>query len=70
MDLSEFNNYYLSNLLETLFNENKPVVLLADFNADLLIYDKDSNISDFFDMMYSNLLLPHTASPTCVTAKS
>lgn len=31
---------------------------------------KDSNISDFLDIMDSNLLLPHITSPTHVTATS
>ena len=64
MELSEFNNHYLSNLLDNLSDENKTVVLLEDFNADLLKYDKDCNVSDFLDTIYSNLLLPHIASPT------
>ena len=67
MELSEFNNPYLSNLLDNLSDENKTVVLLRDFNADLLKYDKDCNVSDFLDTMYSNLLFPHIASPTRVT---
>ena len=70
MELSEFNNHYLSNLLDNLSDENKTVVLLGDFNADLLKYDKDCNVSDFLDTMYSNLLLPHIASPTRVTLNS
>ena len=51
MELSEFNNYFLSNLLETLSNKNKTVVLLRDFNVDLLKYKKDSNISGFLDII-------------------
>ena len=70
MELSEFNNHYLSNLLDNLSDKNKTVVLLGDFNADLQKYDKDCNVSDFLDTMYSNLLLPHIASPTCVTLNS
>ena len=70
MELSEFNNHYLSNLLDSLSGENKIVVLLGDFNADLSKYDKDCNVSDFLDTMYSNLLLPHITSPTCVTINS
>ena len=53
MELSEFNNNYFTDLLDTLSSENKTVVLLGDFNADLLKYDQNSNISDFFDLMYS-----------------
>ena len=70
VELSEFNNHYLSNLLGNLSHENKTVVLLGDFNADLLKYDKDCNVSDFLDTMYSNLLLPHIASPTRATLNS
>ena len=33
-------------------------------------YDKDCNVSDFLDTIYSNLLLPHIASPTGVTINS
>ena len=55
--------------LETL-SHKKTVVILRYFNADLLKCDKDSNISDFLDVMYPNLLLPHVASSTHVTEKS
>ena len=70
MELSEFNNHYVSNLLDNLSEENKTVILLGDFKTDLLKYDKDCNVSDFLDTMYSNLLLPHIASPTRVTVSS
>ena len=70
MELSEFNNHFLSNRLDNLSGENKTVVLLGDFNADLLKYDQDCNVSDFLDTMHSNLLLPHIASPTRVTINS
>ena len=70
MELSEFNNNYLTNLLDTLSSENKTVVLLGDFNADLLKYDQNSNISDFLDLMYSSLLLLHIFSPTRTTSSS
>ena len=70
MELSEFNNNYLTNLLDTLSSENKTVVLLGDFNADLLKYDQNSNISDFLDLMYSSLLFSHFFSPTRTTSSS
>ena len=72
MESSEFNNDYLTNLLDTLSSENKTVVLLdfRDFNADLLKYDQNSNISDFRDLMDSSLLLPHIFSPTRTTSSS
>ena len=70
MELSEFNSNYLTNLLDALSLENKTVVLLRDFNADLLKYDQNSNISDFLDLMYSSLLLPHIFSSTHTIASS
>ena len=70
MELSEFNNHYLWNLLDNLFEENKAVVPLGDFNADLLKFDKDCNVSDFLNTMYFNLLLVYIACPTRVTVKS
>ena len=39
MDLNESNDYYVNNLLDKLSKENKTVLLLGDFNIDLLNYD-------------------------------
>ena len=70
MEISDFNKYYSSNLIETIFLENEKIVLLGDFNVDLLKYDSNHDISDFLDTMHSNLLLPHITSPTRINAKS
>ena len=70
MVLTEFNNDYFTNLLDIISSENKTVVLLGDFNADLLKYDRNSNISDFLDSMYFSLLLPLIFSPTRITSSS
>ena len=40
MNLNEFNDYYLNQLSHKLSSENKPVILLGDFNVDLMKYDK------------------------------
>ena len=68
MEFSEFNSDYLTNILEKLSLENKTLVLLRDFNVNLLKYI-NSDISNFLDSMYSSLL-PHIASPTHTTATS
>ena len=70
MDLSEFNNHFLPILFEKLSYENKTAVLLGEFNANLLNYDIDTDISDFLDCMHCNSLLPHITSPTRITARS
>ena len=60
MELSEFNSNYLANLLQEFSLENKILVLLGDFNTDLLNYSTNSDISNFLDSMYSSLCIhPH-----------
>ena len=44
------------------------VVLLGDFNADLLKYEHDEEVADFLDAMYSKLLLPNISSLTGITS--
>ena len=39
------------------------VVLLGDFNADLLKYDHDDEVAEFLDAMNTKLLLANTSSP-------
>ena len=46
------------------------VVLLGDFNADLLKSDHDDEIENFLDAMYFKLLLPNISSPTRITSTS
>ena len=62
MELGEFNNDYLPNLLEKLLMKD----LFGDFNANLLKYDIDTDISIFLDLIYSFFLLAHIASPTLI----
>ena len=40
MNLDDFHNNYLNILLDKISKENKSVILLDDFNVDLLKYDK------------------------------
>ena len=70
LELSEFNNHFLSVLLEKISKEKKMVVLLGDFNADLLKYDHNDDVADFLDAMYSKLLLPNISSPTQIMSTS
>ena len=70
MDLDEFNDNYLNTLLDKIFTENKSVFLLADFNADLLIYDKHAPTNEFLDSLSSNMFLPHIVQPTTIGTTS
>ena len=57
MQQSEINDEYLKPLSENLISENKEVILVGDFNIDLLKCDSNKNaVSDFLDKIYSNNL--------------
>ena len=63
MDLHEFNDYYINNLLDKLPKENKTIFLLGDFNTDLLNYDQHSLTNEFLGSLSSHILLPHILQP-------
>ena len=70
MELSEFNNSFLINLLEIISFEKKIIALLVDFNANLMHYDLDRDVSDFLDLMYSNTLPLQIITRSRITSKS
>ena len=67
MHSSEFNSIYLNDLLEKLSHENKKVILMSDFNIDLLKYDTHGDSSDFLDAMYASFPFPYINTPSRVT---
>ena len=69
MDLNEFNGYYLNELLHKLSLENKSVILLGDFNVDLMKYDNHHSTSEFLDSLSSHLF-PHIIQPTRISNSS
>ena len=69
MQQSEFNDEYLKPLSEKLISRNKEVILLSDFNIDLLECESNKNVSDFLDIIYSTNLLPNITSPTRLTSR-
>ena len=71
MKLKEFNKDFMTYLNEKLLKEkNKHIILMGDFNADLLKYENDTDTADFLDQIYTSSLLPHITSPTGVSPKS
>ena len=43
-------------LLQKMSKEDKTIVLLGDFNIDLLKYDTNKDSTAFLDLMYTNFL--------------
>ena len=70
MDVSDFNSFYLSPLLSKVSSENKGLVLLGDFNINLLQSDSHSAYSEFLDLLGSFQITPTITLPTRITAQS
>ena len=70
MDINEFNDDFMNQLFEKLNKENKEIFLMGDFNIDLMTIDDDPNITNYFDIITSNLFIPHIIYPTRITPTS
>ena len=70
MSVEEFNDEYILPLLEKASKENKPLILLGDFNINLLKSDTDNSVSNFLDILGSFSLLPQIILPTRITNTS
>ena len=51
MNINEFNDDYLNELLDKLCKENKTIFLLGDFNINLLNYDIHPSTNEFLDSL-------------------
>ena len=60
----------LSNIIEIINQENKLIVLLGDYNIDLLKYGTHIKTTEFLDDMISHGLLPVITKPTRITKHS
>ena len=71
MEVSKFNNDLFTYLCKKLLHEkNKDIVLMGDFNVDLLKYEVDANTAVFLDKIYSTSLIPQITSSTRITSRS
>ena len=70
MSLKSFNSEYLKPFLHQLSSENKQLILLGDFNVNLLKVQDDPESSTFLDALGSNLLLPQILLPTRIAGDS
>ena len=70
MGLNEFNDYFLNELLHKFSLENKSVILLGDFNVDLMKYDNHHLTNEFLDSLSSHLFLPHITQPSRIRDSS
>ena len=70
MNINEFNDDYLNELLDKLYKENKTIFLLGDFKINLLNYDIHPHTNEFLVSLSSHYFLPHILQPNRVTTNS
>ena len=66
-EVSDFMNNYIMPLLDKLSKENKDIMIMGDFNINLINYNDDKNTGNFLDTMFSQSLLPYITTPTRMT---
>ena len=66
-EFNDFMNNYITPLLDKLSNENKDIMLMGDFNINLINYNDDKNTGNFLDTMFSQSFLPYIKTPTRIT---
>ena len=70
MDVLDFKNNCLNQILEILSKEHKQVFLYGDFNINLLNYNDHQPTNDFLDSLASNSFIPYILHPTRITSHS
>ena len=70
MNPIEFIDIYLSELLQNFLKEDKTIMLMGDFNIDLLKYDHNTDRASCLDSLHTNFLLPYISTPSRVTPHS
>ena len=68
--VTKFNECYLQPLLDRLSLENNNVVVMGDFNVDLLHYETYIQSRDFLYKMFAASLKPLITTPTQITPQS
>ena len=65
IQINDLKSYFIFPLLLKLQKESsKRILLLGDFNIDLLKYELSDSINNFIDTLSSNFLLPNILLPT------
>ena len=63
MNINKLNDDYLNELLDKLSKENKTILLIGDFNINLLNYNIHPRTNEFLDSLSSHYFLLHFLQP-------
>ena len=70
MSIKDFNENFLSELMIRLGREKKEVLLMGDFNVDLMNYEQNEETNNFIEILSNNSFLPNITKPTRITSHS
>ena len=66
-EVKDFTNNHMMPLLDKLSDENKDIMIMGDFNVNLINCNDDKNISNLLGTMLSHSTLPFITTPTRIT---
>ena len=66
MKFSKFNHEYLTDILTNIKNENKNIILLVDFNVNLITCNKSRGTYECLEQLFS----PQIMLPIRITEKT
>ena len=70
MNVSKFNHEYLTDILTKIKNENKNIILMGDFNVNLINYYKNRGTDEFLELLFNHNFTPQITLPTRITEKT
>ena len=70
MNVSKFNHEYLTDILTKIKNENKNIILMGDFNVNLINYYKNRGTYEFLEQLFNHNFTPQITLPTRITEKT
>ena len=59
----DFNENYILSLMDKLSREMKDILIMGDFNINLLNYNNDKDNTTFCDIIFSNSFSPFITLP-------
>ena len=63
MNTSKFNHECLIDILTKIKNENKNIILMGDFSANLINYYKNSGTYEFLGQFFNHNFTPQITLP-------
>ena len=70
MNVSKFNHEYLTDILTKIKNENENIILMGDFNINLINYYKSKGTHQFLEQLFNHNFTPQITLSTRITEKT